>query len=418
MAPVEVESAIQTHPAVQEVAVVGLPDARWGELVCAAVVVRPGATLPTVDELRAHVSGVLIGAKQPRVVVQVDALPRTDATGQIRRRRLRDQIVAGAPRRRRRSEARDGCGRNGRSRFSPVSGRVGTIRMPSTDAGRPARVEALSRAKPVRRLHAITVLVVVVGLLVTAGISVGSWIVHDRNEDRLLDQRGHEVGTVAASSVGALQGQLSAASVAAEAGGDGALFKRLMGPLVGPDARFVSASVWPLDAGDPQPSVVLGSAPALAQQSAAARRAFLHAASGRTTISIRDLLRGDDRRLGYAYANPDAKTVAYVEAALPKNRRARIASDSAFADLDYALYLGSRPTPSHLIASSSGHGLRGQRTTTEVVPFGDSQILLIVSPRGELGGDLLAAAALGARRGRGAAHAAGRVRHRTTHPPP
>jgi len=94
VAPVEVESAIQTHPAVQEVAVIGLPDARWGELVCAAVVVRPGGTLPTVDELRAHVSGVLIGAKQPRAVVQVDALPRTDATGQIRRRRLRDQIVA------------------------------------------------------------------------------------------------------------------------------------------------------------------------------------------------------------------------------------------------------------------------------------------------------------------------------------
>jgi acyl-coenzyme A synthetase/AMP-(fatty) acid ligase len=94
VAPVEVESALRTHPAVQEVAVVGLPDARWGELVCAAIVVRPGATLPTVDELRAHVGRTLIGAKQPRVVVQVDVLPRTDATGQIRRRRVRDQIVA------------------------------------------------------------------------------------------------------------------------------------------------------------------------------------------------------------------------------------------------------------------------------------------------------------------------------------
>jgi len=94
VAPVEVETALRTHPAVQEVAVVGLPDDRWGELVCAAVVVRAGAALPTVDELRAHVGSSLIGAKQPRLVVQVDELPRTDATGQIRRRRLRDQIVA------------------------------------------------------------------------------------------------------------------------------------------------------------------------------------------------------------------------------------------------------------------------------------------------------------------------------------
>ncbi len=69
-----------------------------------------GATLPTVEELRAHLGGALIGAKQPRVVVQVDALPRTDATGQIRRRRLRDQIVA--ERSRRRSEAHDRFGAN------------------------------------------------------------------------------------------------------------------------------------------------------------------------------------------------------------------------------------------------------------------------------------------------------------------
>jgi acyl-CoA synthetase (AMP-forming)/AMP-acid ligase II len=94
VAPVEVETAIRTHPAVHEVAVVGLPDDRWGELVCAAIVVRPGATLPSVDELREHVGATLIRAKQPRVVVQVDVLPRTDATGQVRRRRLRDQLIA------------------------------------------------------------------------------------------------------------------------------------------------------------------------------------------------------------------------------------------------------------------------------------------------------------------------------------
>ena len=52
VAPVEVETAVLTHPAVAEVGVVGLPDERWGELVCAVIVVRPGATLPTVDELR------------------------------------------------------------------------------------------------------------------------------------------------------------------------------------------------------------------------------------------------------------------------------------------------------------------------------------------------------------------------------
>jgi serine phosphatase RsbU (regulator of sigma subunit) len=81
----------------------------------------------------------------------------------------------------------------------------------------------------------------------------------------------------------------------------------------------------------------------------------------------------------------------YVEAALPKNRRARIASDSAFADLDYALYLGGRATPGRLLASRSGHALSGGRQASDTLPFGDSQLLLVVSPRGELGGNLLAA---------------------------
>jgi fatty-acyl-CoA synthase len=94
IAPVEVEVAILTHPAVAEVGVVGLPDDRWGELVCAAIVVRPGATPPSVDELRAHLASRLVGPKHPRVVVAVDHLPRTHATGQVRRAALRDQLAS------------------------------------------------------------------------------------------------------------------------------------------------------------------------------------------------------------------------------------------------------------------------------------------------------------------------------------
>jgi hypothetical protein len=260
-----------------------------------------------------------------------------------------------------------------------------------TRTDRPARAEALARAAPVRRLHAITVIVVAVGLVITISLVIGSAAVHSRNEDRLLDQRGHEAATVAASSITGLQGEMTAASLAAEAGTDGAQFRRLMTPLVATGSRFVSASVWPVGAADPQPAIVVGAPPLFATQPTEARRAFVAAASHSSVLSVRDLLGRAERRLGYAYALPGARSVAYVEAALPRNRSARIASDSAFADLDYALYLGSEPRPSQLLASSSGHGLRSSRTASERVPFGDSEILLVVSPRGELGGDLLAA---------------------------
>ena len=84
VAPPEVEAVLGSHPDVDEVAVVGVPDVEWGEIVTAVVVTRAGATL-TVEALRAHCDGRLAGFKQPRRLAVVDQLPRTAATGQIQR---------------------------------------------------------------------------------------------------------------------------------------------------------------------------------------------------------------------------------------------------------------------------------------------------------------------------------------------
>ncbi|GAA3268388.1 acyl--CoA ligase [Dactylosporangium vinaceum] len=92
--PAEVEHALRGLPGVLDLAVVGVPDARWGEVVCAVLVVPPGAEPPTVADVRAHVAGRLASFKQPRRVSVVDAIPRTPATGQIQRTRLR-ALVSG-----------------------------------------------------------------------------------------------------------------------------------------------------------------------------------------------------------------------------------------------------------------------------------------------------------------------------------
>ena len=94
VAPGEVEAVVVTHPAVEEVAVVGMPDAQWGEVVCAVLVVAEGATAPSLDELRAHCDGRLATFKHPRRVEVVDALPRTAATGQIQRSLLVERLHA------------------------------------------------------------------------------------------------------------------------------------------------------------------------------------------------------------------------------------------------------------------------------------------------------------------------------------
>ncbi|MGO8873461.1 MAG: class I adenylate-forming enzyme family protein [Acidimicrobiales bacterium] len=90
--PGEVESVLAGHPAVLVVAVVGLPDPRWGEVVCAAVVVRPGTPPPSVADLRAWCEGRLAPFKRPRDVRIVGSVPRTASTGQVQRRLLVDRL--------------------------------------------------------------------------------------------------------------------------------------------------------------------------------------------------------------------------------------------------------------------------------------------------------------------------------------
>jgi acyl-CoA synthetase (AMP-forming)/AMP-acid ligase II len=77
VAPVEVESAISAHPEVAEVGVVGVPDADLGEVVAAAVVVRPGGTLDE-PELARFLGDRLADYKRPRQVRFLPALPRNE----------------------------------------------------------------------------------------------------------------------------------------------------------------------------------------------------------------------------------------------------------------------------------------------------------------------------------------------------
>jgi fatty-acyl-CoA synthase len=89
---VEVEGVLLRHPAVQEVAVVGLPDAKWGEAPHAFVVLKPGASA-TAEELRAFTRERLAHFKTPHAFTFVAELPKT-ATGKIQKFVLRGRRAA------------------------------------------------------------------------------------------------------------------------------------------------------------------------------------------------------------------------------------------------------------------------------------------------------------------------------------
>jgi acyl-CoA synthetase (AMP-forming)/AMP-acid ligase II len=85
--PAEVENALYAHPLVADVAVIGVPDPKWGEAVKACVVLKPGATL-TEAELIADARTRIAGYKCPKSVDFIDALPR-NPSGKILRKDLR-----------------------------------------------------------------------------------------------------------------------------------------------------------------------------------------------------------------------------------------------------------------------------------------------------------------------------------------
>lgn len=85
--PAEVENVLSLHPAVRDVGVVGITDAKWGEVGLAVVVAEPGA-MPTLEDLNHFATERLARYKLPKKLVLVDHLPR-NVTGKLSREQLR-----------------------------------------------------------------------------------------------------------------------------------------------------------------------------------------------------------------------------------------------------------------------------------------------------------------------------------------
>jgi fatty-acyl-CoA synthase len=90
--PREIEEFIYTHPDVEDVQVIGVPDARYGEELMAWVRLRPGATIEP-EAIREFCQGRVAHFKIPRYVRFVDAFPMT-VTGKVQKFKMREQAMA------------------------------------------------------------------------------------------------------------------------------------------------------------------------------------------------------------------------------------------------------------------------------------------------------------------------------------
>jgi hypothetical protein len=229
-----------------------------------------------------------------------------------------------------------------------------------------------------------------VGLVVTGVLVWISASTYTRNENRLLNLRARDAGTLLTGALPGLQVPLASAAALADAtNGDTGKFQTFIRPSVGPQgkAQFVSVSLWRLGAGPPQQLTTVGVAPVLASSPARLGAVFANARAG-GKLKVIGLLDSPQPRLGFTFASPGltGHYAVYAEAALPANRHSRFQSSSSFADLDYALYLGREQTRGNLLVTDlTDLPIRGRHAAV-TIPFGDTVLMFVVTPRRPLAG--------------------------------
>ncbi len=263
-----------------------------------------------------------------------------------------------------------------------------------TAAGETDRGSAADRtaARQGRWAYALPLSVLIIGLLVTGILSWVSYNQYQNNERRLLELRVRELGALLATSVPGIQTPLASAAAFADAtGGDKTKFMRFVSPYVGarPTHQFVSVSLWRLGHTGHGPVAVVGAPPQLLA-SPSETQAFFTQTDRSAKLNVVGLRPPSLTRLGYAYAipGPQGGYAAYGESTIPANRRSRLEKNTAFSDLNYAVFLGPMADPHNLLVTSFSHIPVHGRQARLPVAFGNSVLSLIVSPRVPLSGTL------------------------------
>jgi serine phosphatase RsbU (regulator of sigma subunit) len=233
------------------------------------------------------------------------------------------------------------------------------------------------------------VLALLIGFAVTAALTITAHTLYKHNEDRVLGLRVKEEAQVLATGLPGVQTPLASAAALADAtNGNRKKFRAFIRPYVGlgQGRAFVSVSLWQLNAIGRGPKVVVGTSP---QLSTAAAKPFLTHAEMNAQLSVRPMLNGPAPDVGYAMTAHGASAyAAYAESFLPAQHYSPAPPNSAFSDLNYAIYLGNTQQTQNLVLTSVRHPPIPGHQAVAKIPFGDMVLTLAVSARRPLGGTL------------------------------
>ena len=248
--------------------------------------------------------------------------------------------------------------------------------LPTVGSGPPANV--------------VAVLVLVLGLLITLGVTWGAQTQYADAESRLVLVQTKQAGAVLLASIPSTQQPLVVAGQLARAtGGSVADFRGYMHPLSG-DGGFLATSLWFVH--DDHVTVLTshGASGSFGLSHSATSRLAASAISAPSFVVV-GLPRRQPRAIGYALATKAAggAYVVFVERSIPKDRRSRVATgNSAFSELHYAIYLGSAVTPGALLTTDFAAGTPTSGTDKTTVPFGNTELTLVTAPIDSLAGAL------------------------------
>jgi hypothetical protein len=232
----------------------------------------------------------------------------------------------------------------------------------------------------------------VVGAIVVGSLVWLTGLVNSHAQAHLLATQTDAAGVVLNEAVRTIKTPLTTAVAVADAShGDVADVERYVVPDVGKRPRmFLSLSLWRISPSGPVPLMQLGQRSRLSTEPAALERIFSKVPAPEA-LSVVDLVGQSPPRIGYAVESIGAapRYAVFAESSLPPRHHAAIPPSSAFHDLSYSLYLGTRPVASHLLEATTP-GPTGP-TTSLHVPFGTTTLDLVTSARRPLGGGILPA---------------------------
>ncbi len=236
-----------------------------------------------------------------------------------------------------------------------------------------------------------TFIVALVGLVITVSVAWTAWTLNRHNEHRLLEVQTHQAAALLSSTISSLENPLTTTLEIETATGDSTQqFEQFGSSYVGSGKPFASATLWKKVGASWVPISSVGEAP-LVDPHSPQSLALVNKAVTSPTFEVTSVRSQGTQRIVYAVANSkDPTLVISAERAIPANRQVPVESNSAFADLNFATYLGPKADLGALATTDlplNQLPITGD-TVRESIPFGNSSVTLVTSPRLPLGGSL------------------------------